>query len=271
MIIARTFAYLTALVLLIGGRALPAIGQATAQHTDHSPRHAEWVKLSSEAGKTLEAYLVYPETSGPTASVVVIHENRGMTDWVKSVVDRLAAEGFVAIAPDLLSGKGPNSGGSASFATGDDLLKALSALTVEEIMQDLRAAVKYVRDLPSTNEKVAVAGFCWGGHKAFLLAAHEPLLTASFVFYGTSATEQYLESINCPIYGFYAENDNRVNATVPGAKAALEEIGKVFQGETYKGAGHGFMRAGTEPDATPENKAAMEAGWIRWLKLLKAM
>ena len=268
----RSMLYCLLSTALIAGCSAGDSGEPqTAQQSDNSPRHEEWVKIESETGIMLDAYCVYPEADGPTLSVIVIHENRGMTDWVRTVVDRLTAEGFLAIAPDMLSGKGPDGSGSAGFASGDDLRQALRDLTMDEKMQNLRAVVRYARELPATSEQVAVAGFCWGGSHTFAFAAKEPSLAAAFVFYGTYPGDDQLAEIQCPVYGFYGGNDNRVNATIPDTETAMERLGKLYEPEIYAGAGHGFMRAGAEPDATPENRAAMEAGWDRWLGLLRGM
>lgn len=236
-----------------------------------SPRHQEWVTIETPHGTKLEAFIVFPEAKTAAASVIVIHENRGLTDWVRSVADRLAEEGYVALTPDLLSGKGPNKGGSSSFASEDDLRKALSQLTSEETTGNLKSAVKYLRDLPSTNDKVAVAGFCWGGSNTFRFATNEPSLSAAFVFYGGPPDNEALKRISCPIYGFYGENDNRVTSTVEPTQKIMAELNKKYEPVIYPGGMHGFMRAGEEPNATQANKDARTKGWERFLELLKKM
>ena len=240
----------------------------TAGRLNDSPRHQEWITIHTPHGTKLEAFIVFPEVETPSTSVVVIHENRGLNDWVRSVADRLAEEGYVALAPDILSGKGPDNGGSGSFASGDELRKALSQLTPDEITGNLKAAVNYLRGLPSTTDKVAVAGFCWGGKNTFRFATNEPSLSAAFVFYGGPPDSEAMSRITCPVYGFYGGNDTRVTGTVDTAIKTMAELNKIYEPVIYPGAGHGFMRSGEEPDATRENKDARLKGWARFLDLL---
>jgi carboxymethylenebutenolidase len=235
---------------------------------EKSPRHQEWVTLKHD-GRSVQAFVVYPEVKEKAAAVVVIHEIFGLTDWAREMADELAAAGYIAIAPDLLSGFGPGGGGSSAFASSQDLGKAISGLDPEVVNADLDAAADYVKKLPAANGKIAVAGFCWGGSKSFLFATHRQDLSAAFVFYGTAPEK--LESITAPVYGFYAGNDARVGATVPGTIEGMKKAGKTYDPVTYEGAGHGFMRAGEDPAGTEANKKARADAWKRWLGLLKAM
>ena len=117
---------------------------------------------------------------------------------------------------------------------------------------------------------MSLSGFCWGGGKSFAFATHRTDLSASFVFYGPGPAD--VSAINAPVYGFYAENDARVGATVPGTIAAMKAAGKTYEPVTYDGAGHGFMRAGEDPNNTvPGNKTAREQGFARLVKLLKEL
>ncbi len=244
-------------------------GNEVSARLNDSPRHQEWVTIDTPHGTKLRAFMVFPETSVPALSVIVIHENRGLNDWVRSVADRLAEEGYAALAPDLLSGKGPDGGGADSFASGDDLRKALAELTPGEITANLKASVNYMRTLPSTSDKVAVAGFCWGGSNTFRFATNEPSLAGAFVFYGGPPGEEAMARIICPVFGFYGENDNRITSTVEQTGKIMTSLGKTYDTVIYPGAGHGFMRAGEEPDASEANKAAREQGWKRFLELLE--
>jgi carboxymethylenebutenolidase len=193
-----------------------------------------------------------------------------LSDWAKEMADELAAQGFIVIAPDLLSGFGPNGGGSSEFASQDVTVKAVSGLDPEGVMADLDAAADYGKKLPAANGKIAVVGFCWGGAKSFAFAAHRKDLSAAFVFYGTGPAD--VSGITAPVYGFYAGNDARVGATVPGTTEAMKGAGKTYEPVTYDGAGHGFMRAGEDPGNTvPGNKTARDQGFERLVKLLKAM
>lgn len=239
------------------------------QSLEKSPRHSEWVTLKHDS-RTIQAFIVYPEVKGKASAVVVIHEIFGLTDWARSVADELAAAGYIAIAPDLLSGFGPNSSGSGGFSGIQDAMKAVSGLDPDVVTADLNAAADYVKNLPSADGKVAVAGFCWGGSQSFRFATNRHDLSAAFVFYGTAPKD--VSAITAPVYGFYGGNDNRVDATIPDTETAMKAAGKKYDPVTYEGAGHGFMRAGEDPGNTnPENTKARTEAWERWKKLLKSM
>jgi carboxymethylenebutenolidase len=232
-----------------------------------SPRHREYVTLKHD-GRTVQALVVYPEVKGKAPVVVLIHEIFGLTDWAREMADEIAAEGFIVIAPDLLSGHGPGGGGSDDFPDQDARVKGVSGLDPDGVMADLDAAADYGKKLPAANGKIAVAGFCWGGSKSFAFAAHRKDLSAAFVFYGTAPAD--VSTITAPVYGFYAGNDARVGATLPDTTAAMKKAGKKYDPVTYDGAGHGFMRAGEDPGNTnPANKTARQQGFERLVKLLK--
>ncbi len=234
-----------------------------------SPRHREYVPLK-HGDRTVQALVVYPEAKAKASVVVLIHEIFGLTDWPKEMADELAGQGFIVIVPDLLSGFGPNGGGSSEFADQDARVKAVSGLDPDGVMADLDAAADYGKKLPAANGKIAVTGFCWGGSKSFAFAAHRKDLSAAFVFYGTGPAD--ISGVVAPVYGFYGGNDARVDATIPGTTAAMKAAGKKYDPVTYDGAGHGFMRAGEDPgDANPANKTAREQGFARLVKQLKAM
>src|SRR5215467_12628938 len=246
----------------------PATQDWAKQRLDKSPRHQEWVSVKN-GQRTVNCFIVYPEVKNKAAAVVVIHEIFGMTDWVRSVADQLAAAGYIAIAPDLLSGMGPNGGGSSEFTDRSAVTQAVGKLPPDQVSGDLNAAADYVAKLPACNGKVAVAGFCWGGSQSFRFATNRAKLAAAFVFYGTGPDKDATAKINCPVYGFYAGNDARVTQTVPKSTDMMKEAGKTYDPVTYDGAGHGFMRAGEDPGNTVEaNKKAHDAGWDRWLSIL---
>ena len=239
------------------------------QSLEKSPRHSEWVTLKHD-NRSLQAFIVYPEVKSKASAVVVIHEIFGLTDWAKSAADELAAAGYIAIAPDLLSGFGPNGSGSSGFTGNQDAMKAVSGLDPDVVTADLNAAADYVKKLPASNGKVAVGGFCWGGSQTFRFATNRHDLSAAFVFYGTAPKD--ISAINAPVYGFYGGNDARVDATIPDATTAMKTAGKKYDPVTYDGAGHGFMRAGEDPGNTnPANKTARDQAWDRWKTLLKSM
>ena len=237
---------------------------------DKSPRHQEWVSIKY-GSRTVKAFIVYPEIKDKAPVVLVIHEIFGLSNWARSMADDLAAAGYIAIAPDLLSGFGPNGGGSDQFADQDARVKAVSGLDSAVVTSDLDATADYGIKLPASNGKLAVVGFCWGGSKSFAFATHRKDLSAAFVFYGTGPDAPEIASIHAPVYGFYAGNDARVGATIPATSEAMKAAGKKYEPVTYDGAGHGFMRAGEAPDASPENKKAREEGLKRLTALLKTM
>ena len=234
-----------------------------------SPRHQEWIEIARGERK-LRCFAVYPEVKAKVQAVLVIHENKGLTDWVRSVADRLAEAGYLALAPDLLSGAGPEGGDSSAFASTDAATKAIYGLEPAQVLADLDAVFERARDLAACNGKVSVAGFCWGGGKSFEFATHRKDLAAAYVFYGSSPKDEAtLAGIACPVYGFYGENDGRITTGVEGTATAKEKLGKRFEPEIYPGAGHGFLRSGGASDAPAQDKAAMEQAWERWKKLLQ--
>jgi carboxymethylenebutenolidase len=242
---------------------------AAKKRLEDSPRHHEWVKPQTEGGRTLRAFVAYPEVAAPAPVVVVIHENRGLTDWVRAVADRLAENGFLAIAPDLLSGAGPEGGGTESFASSDAARDAIYALPAEQVMADLDATIRFIRADRAAAAKVAVIGFCWGGGQAFRYAAHNDQVFAAMVFYGSAPERPLLERMHVPVYGFYGGNDFRITGQVSEITAAMKESGKKYEPVVYEGAGHAFMRLGEEPNAEPANRKAMEQAWERVLGILR--
>jgi carboxymethylenebutenolidase len=254
--------------VLLGGIACSAQDWAKAM-IEKSPRHLEWVTVK-HGDREVKCSIAYPEVKDKAPSVIVIHEIFGLTDWVRAVTDQLAAAGYIAIAPDLLSGAAPGGGGTAELGGGDAVRKAISSLSATQITDDLNAVAAYVAKLPAANGKVAVGGFCWGGSQTFRFATNNKDLKAAFVFYGTAPeSEKDISRINCSVYGFYAGNDARITASVPKTTELMKTAAKTYDPVTYEGAGHGFMRAGEAPDAGADNKKAHDAAWKRWLDLLK--
>jgi carboxymethylenebutenolidase len=225
-----------------------------------SPRHHEWVDISI-TGKNakINAFIAFPERKDRAPVVVVIHEIYGLTDWVRAVADRLAGDGFIAIAPDLLSGKGPGGGGTDKFPTRDDVVKAVRELSAQEVVVMLDAVSSYGNGLPSATKKFATIGFCWGGGQSFHYATVQPDLNAAVVYYGPSPQADALTTVRAPVLGLYGEDDARVNTTVGPAEAKMKELGKTFISHTYKGAGHGFLRAQDGRDGA--NLEASRQAW----------
>jgi len=239
---------------------------------EKSPRHLEWVKVK-DGDREVSCYIAYPESKNKTTAVLVIHEIFGLTDWVRGITDQLAEAGYIAIAPDLLSGVAPGGGGTAELRGNDAATRAIRSLPPDQITADLHAAMDYLKKLPACNGHVAVAGFCWGGAQTFRFATNNKDVKAAFVFYGTGPEEdQDIARINCPVYGFYGGNDNRVDATIPKTTEQMKKAGKTYEPVTYEGAGHGFMRAGEAPDEKNEsNKKARNEAWERWKGFLKEL
>jgi carboxymethylenebutenolidase len=268
-------------LLLIGavGTALPDAafasggtippGEAGAKAVlEQSPRHHEWVDIALPGKPTkISAFVAYPERKDKAPVVVVIHEIYGLTDWIRAVTDQLAASGFIAIAPDMLSGRGPGGGGTDKFASRDDVVKAVRELTAAEVAAILDAAAKYGTGLPAAKSRFATIGFCWGGSQSFSYAVAQPDLAAAVVYYGTSPELNDLKKVKAPVLGLYGEDDARVNATVGPAEAKMKELKKTFVAHTYKGAGHGFLRAQDGRDGA--NLEAAKQAWPATVGFLK--
>jgi carboxymethylenebutenolidase len=239
-----------------------------SQRLEKSPRHHEWVVVKN-GEKSIHSFVVYPQKKDKATTVIVIHENKGLTDWVRSVADQLAETGYVAVAPDLLSGMGPKGGKTSDFPSADAATEAISKISPEQATADLNAVADYALKLPASNGKLTVSGFCWGGGQTFRFATNRSDLKAAYVFYGSFPyTKEDLKRISSPVYGFYGGNDARINATLPETQTLMKELGKTFDPVTYEGAEHGFMRKGEEPGASEANKKAYDAAWDRWKKLL---
>src|SRR5882757_8922972 len=261
----------SALKLLAALALLPLTATLLAQdwakpRLEASPRHREYVAIKSN-GRSLQALVVYPEIKQKAPVVILIHEIFGLSDWAKEMADEIAAAGYIVIAPDLLTGLGPNGGNSDAFLSQDAAVKAVSGLNPDSVTADLDAVADYGKKLPAANGKLDVVGFCWGGGKSFAFATHRHDLSAAFVFYGPGPSD--VSAITTPVYSFYASNDSRIGATLPATTEAMKAAGKKYDPVTYEGAGHGFMRAGEAPDATPENKKAREEAFTRLTKLLR--
>ncbi|MBT8399155.1 MAG: dienelactone hydrolase family protein [Rhodothermia bacterium] len=250
----------------------PLFAQETVkERLEESPRHHEWVVVS-QGDRQVHAFVAYPESEDPATAVVVIHENRGLNDWVRSVVDRLAEAGYLAIAPDLLSGMGPNGGKTSDFPDSDAAREALYQLSPDQITADLDAVANYVSGLPAASGEVAVAGFCWGGSQTFRFATNRSELEAAFVFYGTGPDDaESIGRIAAPVFGFYGGADNRVNATIAQSAALMEAAGKIYEPVIYEAAAHGFMRRGLTDEPGSPNAMALEQAWGRWLDLLREL
>jgi len=257
--------YIALILLLLAAHAVSAQDWAKAK-LEKSPRHREWVTVKHD-GRAVETFIVYPESKNKTPVVLIIHEIFGMTDWVQDLADQVAEAGYIAVAPDLLSGMGPNGGRSADFPQGK-ATEAVSHLSPDQVTADLNAVADYGKKLPASNGKLFVTGYCWGGGQSFRFATNRPDLSAAFVFYGPPPDKEAMARIKAPVYGFYGGNDARIGATIPDAVAQMKAAGKSYDPVSYEGAGHGFMRGGEAPDAKEADKKARAEAWMRWKSLL---
>jgi carboxymethylenebutenolidase len=246
---------------------LPAGEQGAKARLESSPRHGEYADVPVAGGAPVRTWVVYPERKDKAPVVIVIHEIFGLSDWIRGVADQLAREGFIAIAPDLITGKGPNGGGTESVASRDDVVKLVRELTPAEVDARLNAMLTYGTKLPASNGKTATIGFCWGGATSFRYATVQPDLNAAVVYYGSSPEATALASLKAPILGLYGADDARVTATIEPAAVELKKLGKRFESELYDGAGHGFLRA--QSDREGANRRAAEKAWPRTIAFLK--
>jgi len=249
--------------------ANPTVEQTWAKDKlEKSTRHGEWVKVKN-GDRIVNSWVGYPEVKGKATAVLVIHEIFGMSDWVREMTDEIASAGFIAIAPDLLSGMGPNGGGTESFDS-SAVGRTITSLPPDQITGDLNAAADYISKVPSANGKIAVAGFCWGGGQTFRFSTNRQNLAAAFVFYGPPPDKAAMAKIKAPVYGFYAGTDGRIGQTIPDTTEAMKAAGKAYDPVTYEGAGHGFMRLAEDPNNKVEaNKTARDQAWTKMISILK--
>ena len=249
--------------------AINAAAQESAiQRLNESPRHHEWVKVTYD-NRTVQSFVVYPQVSENVPVVLLIHENRGLTDWVRGLADQVAEAGYIAVAPDLLSEMGPDGGKTSDFPSSNAARDAIYQLSPEQVTADLRAVADYARSISASTGELAVAGFCWGGSQTFRFATNYSDLEAACPFYGTAPESMdALKRINCPVYGFYGGDDARVTSTVEPTKERMQQAGKTYQPVVYEGAGHGFMRSGEGAPQDDPNRQARDEAWQRWMNIL---
>ncbi|MBP9773340.1 MAG: dienelactone hydrolase family protein [Candidatus Peribacteraceae bacterium] len=244
---------------------------ASMNRLSDSPRHQEWVEIQNN-GKTIYAWVVYPQTSEKRPVVLLIHENKGLNDWARSMADQVAEAGYIAVAPDLLSGFSDTTKRTSDFATPDDATKAISQLKPDAVSSDLQAVTTWTKSIPASNGKLVSAGFCWGGSQSFQLASTNKDLAAALVFYGTGPTDKATYSkISTPVFGFYGGADARVNATIDQSKQYMADSDKKYDYKIYEGAGHAFMRLGEDPAGEPANIVARTAAWERMKEILSTL
>lgn len=242
----------------------PGATDASTQLTT-SPRHGEWVTVATGPGDSVRAWVVYPERRTKAPVVVVVHEIYGLTPWIRSVADQLAADGFLAVAPDLLTTK--NIPGAPLDPEPQAATAAVRALNADDVHRQISAVARYAMALPAAAPRYGIVGFCWGGGVSFEHAVRAPTLGASVVYYGSSPAPARLASVRAPVLGLYGSDDARVNRTVPPADSSMKAMGKTYRPIFYEGAGHGFLR---QQDAREgKNLAAAQAAWpetISWFR-----
>jgi carboxymethylenebutenolidase len=248
---------------------LPPSEEQAKAALEKSPRHGEYVDIKLPGGGTpIRTWVVYPERKEKAGVVILVHEIYGLSDWLRGVADQLAKEGFIAVAPDLISGLGPNGGGTDSAASRDDVVALVRKLTPEMTIARLDAVRDYAVKLPSANGKTATIGFCWGGGQSFAYAVHQPGLAAAVVYYGTPPETADLPKIKAPVAGFYGGDDARIATTVGPTEIEMKKLGKSYEPHVYEGAGHGFLRA--QEDRSGANLKAAQLAWPRTIKFLTA-
>lgn len=231
-----------------------------------SPRHGEWIDVKMGDGTPIRTWTVFPERSSRAGAVIVVHENRGLNDWARAVADQLAEDGFVAIAVDLLSGKGPGGGHTDSIPPGE-VGKVLASLSREEINDRLDAVRAHAIQIPAANGQVGIIGFCWGGSTVFQYAVHQPALNAGVVYYGGAPQDPaLLDRIEAPLLGLFGEDDARVNTSVLTAMPILNKDRDVLDAHMFPGAGHGFLRQQYGREA---NLRAAERAWPMTIDFLR--
>ncbi len=238
---------------------------------ENSPRHHEWVEIESN-DRVLHTFVTYPEVSESVPVVLVIHENRGLNTWARSFADQVAENGFIAVAPDLISNTVEGFEKTSDFASSDDARSALYDLDPDGVTIDLKSALEYAKSIESGNGKVIVVGFCWGGSQSFRFATNiGSEIEQAIVFYGTGPrVAEVYENIEVPVFGFYGGDDNRVNSTIEFSETNMSAFDKSYDYVIYDGAGHAFMRRGDDPNAPSDdpNKIARDAAWVELAKIL---
>jgi carboxymethylenebutenolidase len=248
-----------------GARIAPGNDEAAARLLA-SPRHGEWVMIAAAPGSkdSIAAWVVYPERAQNAPVIVVVHEIFGLSTWVRAVADQLAADGFIAIAPDLLS---IERGGATTDTLPYDQARAMIRnVTPDKMNAMVTAVARYGMSLPAATKKYGIVGYCWGGSASFNHAVFGgPGLSASVVYYGTSPEAADLAKVKIPVLGLYGGNDQRVNATIPQADSTMKAIGGTYVSHVFPGAGHGFLRAQDQP----ANAEAAKTAWpetVAWFR-----
>jgi carboxymethylenebutenolidase len=263
---------------------LPADDAGVVARLASSPRKGEYVNIMVD-GKPMRAWVVHPAGNGKAPVVIVIMEIFGLSDWIRGVADQLAAEGFIAVAPDLVVGHGKDGGDTSSLSTQQEITAAVINVPAAERIAKLKAAREFGLKDPRSNGKSASVGYCFGGGESFAFAVAEPGLNAAVVYYGQAPTDAppaargtppgpYLVSdrvanVKAPIIGFYGglTQDARIGNTVAPTEEKMKALGKTYEPHIFDGAAHGFLRAQTGNNGA--NMTATEQAWpmtVAWIK-----
>jgi carboxymethylenebutenolidase len=244
-------------------------GAQAIEQLKSSPRHGEWVDIKGSDGTPIKSFVVYPERKDKAPVVIVIHEIFGLSDWIRGVADQLAKEGFIAIAPDFLSGRGPNKGGSQELGS-QGSTQEIRNVTPDDTVRILNDVRTYALALPAANGKVAAMGFCWGGGTTFTYALRQPALNAAVSYYGPMpADASAYAGAKVPVLGLYGGNDTRVNANIETAKTGMANAKATYDPHIFEGAGHGFLRQQAGNQNAPGNMKATEEAWKLTLDFLR--
>ena len=234
---------------------LPAGAEEARERLDSSPRHGDWITVRLPGGDSVRSWIVHPERSDPGPVVVVIHEIYGLTSWVRAVADQLAAGGYVAVAPDLLTMRNVPRDASGDPER-DPAVAAVRSLDADAVHAQIRAVAEHVMAMPSARQSYGIMGYCWGGSTSFEHATRYPDLSGAVVYYGGSPDVGALTRVRVPVIGFYGGDDERVNATIPRAEEALPGL---YRAVILEGAGHGFLRQQSGREGA--NMQATEKAW----------
>ena len=247
---------------------LPAGANDVAARLAASTRHAEWAMVRVGDRDSVRAWIVYPERRTKAPVIIVVHEIFGLSTWIRGVADQLAADGFIAVAPDFLTG---HTGAFHRDSFPVDSARALTRrLDPEQIQSRIDAVARWAMGLPAALPRYGIVGFCWGGSVVFNHAVRAPTLGAAVAYYGAAPPPEQLASVRAPVLGLYGENDERVNTTIAPTDSTMRAAGKTYETQIFAGAGHGFLRAqdaqsGANLEATRRAWPATLAWFRRYL------
>lgn len=278
-----------------GNAGLPPSNLSAPARLAASPRHGEWVTIAMEPGSSdsLMAWVTYPSSRQKASVVVVVHEIFGLSTWVRGVADQLAAEGFIAIAPDFLSRV--RGGPSSVELPGDSARRLIGGVNSTERNRVILAAANWAMTQPAATPKYGIIGYCWGGQTVFMHAIHGGVtgFSGGVAYYGlpyltggspATATQpavpgtlvaDSIARIRVPVMLLNGSKDARIAAAMPALDSIMKALGKTYTGINYEGAVHGFLRAQNDPKAQRDeaeeqaNLAAAKDAWPRTIAFLR--